>query len=79
MIKKDNSTGIFNLLIGKYTADDNEGISVCRFNAKTGRPTYLNGIEGVADPSYLCIAGNGRLVYAVNENSYDQEGAVSAL
>jgi 6-phosphogluconolactonase len=80
MIAQDKTPQMFNLLIGTYTTEDrSEGISICRFDAESGRPAYLNGIEGVANPSYLCIAGNGRLIYAVNENSYDQAGAVSAL
>lgn len=75
----NNTPSTFNLLIGTYTADHTEGISVCRFDARNGRLAYLSGIEGVANPSYLCISGDGRLVYAVNENNYDQPGAVSAL
>jgi 6-phosphogluconolactonase len=78
MTTKDN-TQMFNLLIGTYTADHNEGITVCRFDAESGRPAYLNGIKGVTNPSYLCIAEQDRFVYAVNENSYDEAGAVSAL
>jgi 6-phosphogluconolactonase len=79
MTTKHQKPCVFNLLIGTYTADHTEGISVCRFDAETGRLAYLNGVEGVSNPSYLCIAGNGRLVYAVNEESYDKAGAVSAL
>src|ERR1700712_1188788 len=70
----------FNLLIGTYTTDDNsKGISVYRFYTETGWLEYLNGIEGIANPSYLCVAGNGRNVYAVNENNHDEAGGVSAL
>jgi 6-phosphogluconolactonase len=79
MSTKDSMPKTFNLLISSYTADNNEGTTVCRFDAENGRLAYLNGIEGIADPSYLCIAANGRFVYAVNENSYDQAGGVTAL
>jgi 6-phosphogluconolactonase len=79
MIVKDNSLKMVNLLIGTYTADHDEGISVFRFDTENGRPSYLNGIKGVDNPSYMCIAQNGRLIYAVNENTYDKAGAVSAL
>jgi 6-phosphogluconolactonase len=79
MTTKHQESCVFNLLIGTYTADHSEGITVCRFDADTGRLAYLNGIEGVSNPSYLCIAGNGRLVYAVNEESYDRAGGLSAL
>jgi 6-phosphogluconolactonase len=78
MLTKDNTISTFNLLIGSYTKDHSEGISVYRFNAENGSLSYLNGIA-VANPSYLCIAGNGRLIYAVNENNHDQTGGVSAL
>jgi 6-phosphogluconolactonase len=76
---KDYTAGKCKLLIGTYTAEHSEGITVCRFDAENGRPAYLNCIEGVDNPSYLCIADGGRLVYAVNENSYDQPGGLSAL
>jgi 6-phosphogluconolactonase len=76
---RDNTVEMFNLLIGTYTEDNSKGISVYHFDAKNGRPAYISDIEGVANASYLCIKGNGRLVYAVNENSYDRAGGVSAL
>jgi 6-phosphogluconolactonase len=76
---KHNTSELHHLLIGTYTANHSEGLTVCRFDAKNGLLAYLNGMEGVDNPSYLCIAGNGRLIYTVNENSYDQAGGVSAL
>jgi 6-phosphogluconolactonase len=69
----------FNLLVGGYTDGSNKGISVYRFNAETGDITYLSAITGIANPSYLCLAGNGRFVYAVNENSPEEPGGVSAF
>jgi 6-phosphogluconolactonase len=80
MIAKNNTPETFNVLIGTYTTDNNsKGISVYRFYTETGSLAYLNSIEGIANPSYLCVAGNGRYVYAVNENSHDEAGGVSAL
>src|SRR4051812_45907249 len=75
----DNLPEAFNLLIGSYTTDQSEGISVCRFEAESGRPFYLNGIEGIDDPSYLCISEGGHFIYAVNEIGDDNHGKVSAL
>jgi 6-phosphogluconolactonase len=79
MKNEDHFPAVFDLLVGCYTADNNEGIKVYRFATGDGQLTYLNGIEGIADASYLCITANNRFVYCVNEHSYDRPGGVSAL
>lgn len=73
--KKVPST--YDLLIGTYTKGTSKGIYVYRFYTETGRLAYLNEIDGVSNPSYLCVANNNKFVYAVNENGKD--GEVSAF
>ncbi|RFZ81716.1 lactonase family protein [Mucilaginibacter terrenus] len=66
----------FDLVVGAYTKGSSKGIAVYRFYAETGRVAYLSQIDGVSNPSYLCISSNNKFVYAVNEND---EGEVSAF
>jgi 6-phosphogluconolactonase len=74
--KKTPST--FDLLIGTYTKPDkSKGIYVYRFYAETGRLAYLNEIDDVNNPSYLCVADDNKFVYAVNESG--KNGEVSAF
>jgi 6-phosphogluconolactonase len=67
------------LLIGTYTSNGSDGIYVYRFYTESGRLAYLNHSTGVDNPSYLAVSGNGKFVYAVNENSNDSKGGVSAF
>ncbi len=58
----------YNLLIGTYTnTNASKGIYVYKFDERTGKASYKNELAGVNDPSYLCVAPNGKSVYAVNE------------
>jgi len=69
------------LLIGTYTTGTNsEGIYVYRFYTESGRLAYLSRTGGGVDnPSYLCVASNGKFVYSVNEVGDDRKGSVSAF
>ncbi len=61
------SSGIFDLLIGTYTAQGkSEGIYVYRFDSQTGRASPLSVVKTV-NPSYLVPSRDNRYVYAVNE------------
>lgn len=64
------------LLIGTYTSGSSKGIYVYRFDERSGKMTYLNEIDSVANPSYLTVSVDNRFVYAVNEGA---RGAVSAF
>jgi len=67
----------FDLLIGTYTKGKSKGIYVYRFYAETGKLAYLNEIDDVSNPSYLCVTNDDKFVYAVNENG--KNGEVSAF
>jgi 6-phosphogluconolactonase len=67
----------YDLLIGTYTTGKSKGIYVYRFYAETGKLAYLNEIDGVDNPSYLCVSANNKFVYAVDE--VGKNGEVSAF
>ena len=68
----------FDLLIGTYTKGKSKGIYVYRFLCwNRAVLAYLNEIDDVNNPSYLCVAANNKFVYAVNETGKD--GEVSAF
>jgi 6-phosphogluconolactonase len=69
----------YDLLIGTYTTNGSDGIYVYRFYTESGRLAYLNRTTGVDNPSYLCVANNGKFVYSVNEVGDDRKGSVSAF
>ena len=73
--KKAPST--YDLLIGTYTKGSSKGIMVYRFYVETGRLAYLSQIEGISNPSYLCVSKDNHFVYAVNEDGKD--GGVSSF
>ena len=71
---------IYYLLVGTYTdGGANDGIYVYRFNPNKGEATFVSKTSGVQNPSWLCISKDGKFVYAVNENSGDKPGEVSAF
>jgi 6-phosphogluconolactonase len=74
---KKTAPTTYDLLIGTYTKGKSKGIYVYRFYAETGKLAYLNEIDGVDNPSYLCVAANNKFVYAVNE--IGKKGEVSAF
>jgi 6-phosphogluconolactonase len=74
---KKTAPTTFDLLIGTYTKGSSKGIYVYRFYAEKGKLAYLNEIDDVSNPSYLCVASNNKFVYAVNENG--KNGEVSSF
>jgi 6-phosphogluconolactonase len=75
--KKDKTPSTYDLLIGTYTKGKSKGILVYRFYVETGKLAYLSQIEGVSNPSYLCVSKDNHFVYAVNEDGKD--GGVSSF
>ena len=75
--KKNTSPSTYDLLIGTYTKGKSKGIYVYRFYTESGKVAYLNEIDDIQNPSYLCIAPDNKFVYAVNETGKD--GGVSAF
>jgi 6-phosphogluconolactonase len=75
--KKDKTPSTYDLLIGTYTKGKSKGILVYRFYVETGKLAYLSQIEGVSNPSYLCVSKDNHFVYSVNEDGKD--GGVSSF
>jgi 6-phosphogluconolactonase len=74
---KKTAPTTYDLLIGTYTKGKSKGIYVYRFYAESGRLAYLNEIDDVNNPSYLCLSANNKYVYAVNETG--KNGEVSSF
>jgi len=75
--KKKAGPSTYDLLIGTYTNGQSKGIYVYRFYVETGKLAYLNEIDDINNPSYLCVSANNKFVYSVNENG--KNGLVSAF
>jgi 6-phosphogluconolactonase len=71
------------LCVGTYTeGTPSEGIYLVRMDRRSGQLRRVGSVAAGANPSYLTIHPNGRLLYAVNELEKYQErpsGAVSAF
>jgi 6-phosphogluconolactonase len=67
------------MLVGTYTTGTSTGFYLYRFNARTGAAT-LAGSAATANPSYVCVSPNKKMVYAVNELGRDKgPGTVTAF
>ncbi len=70
------------LLIGTYTTGKSEGIYVYNFNTITGENILVSTAK-TANPSYLAVSANNKMVYAVTENVDSSKlglgGSVSAF
>src|SRR5580698_5082372 len=75
--QKKTAPSTYDLLIGTYTKGKSKGIYVYRFYSETGKLAYLNEIDDVSNPSYLCVTDDEKFVYAVNENG--KNGEVSSF
>ena len=62
------------LLVGTYTSGKSEGIYVYQFDTKTADNNLIS-VAKTSNPSYLAIAPNKKIVYAVNETA-DTTGSV---
>ena len=69
----------FYLFAGTYTGSGSKGIYVYRFNAQTGKATWVSNTDSATNPSYFIVSKNGNFVYAVNETSGINPGKVSAF
>lgn len=63
------------VLVGSYTNNNSNGISVYGFDKKNGILMPVSHTENINDPSYLAISKNKKNIYAVNEG----KGTVSAF
>ena len=69
----------FYLFAGTYTGSGSKGIYVYRFNAQTGKATWVSNTDSATNPSYVIVSKNGNFVYAVNETNGINPGKVSAF
>ena len=65
------------LIIGTYTNGSSKGIYTFNFNQQTGESFPLDTLE-VKNPSYLTVSRDGKMIYAVSENS-DSTAAINAI
>jgi 6-phosphogluconolactonase len=65
------------LLIGSYTKNAEQGISVYAFNNQTGTLRLVSIAKDVDNPSYIVISPDRKFVYAVNEGSNPSVSAFS--
>ncbi|RAJ00341.1 6-phosphogluconolactonase [Chitinophaga skermanii] len=65
------------MLVGSYTDNDSQGISLYNFNTQTGEATHVKTFPA-SNPSFVVATKNKAFFYAVNENG-DGKGAVSAF
>lgn len=57
------------LLVGSYSSPVEKGIHVLSFDEENGESHLVSGINGIANPSYLVPADNGKYVYCVSETN----------
>jgi 6-phosphogluconolactonase (cycloisomerase 2 family)/enamine deaminase RidA (YjgF/YER057c/UK114 family) len=69
-------TNQYQLIVGSYTQKGNPGIEVYSVNAVTGKPTLLYTKEN-QNASYLTLANEGKLMYAVTEASKEPSSVTS--
>ncbi|MFI6693067.1 lactonase family protein [Streptomyces sp. NPDC050433] len=62
--------------IGSFTSAGGRGIIAATVDADTGALTELGATDALADPSYLALAADGSVLYAVSEG---EEGAAGAF
>ena len=67
------------LWLGSYCNTSEEGIRVYRFNQQTGDYTYLTGYIGLANPSFVWVARDGRHFYAVGEEDDPESSSANAF
>jgi 6-phosphogluconolactonase len=71
------------LYVGTYTEGNRaEGIHLVRMNPRSGQLRLVRSFDGGANPSFLAVHPNGRVLYAVNEieqHNGRPSGAVSAF
>jgi 6-phosphogluconolactonase len=75
--KKENR--YYHLLVGTYTNGMSEGVYVYRFDAKTAKLSHEHTAKDVTNPSFVIVSADQQYAYAVNEQSGEKKGMVSAF
>lgn len=55
------------LLVGSYSSSAENGIHVLSFDEEKGESHLVSGMNGIANPSFLVPAYNGKRIYSVSE------------
>lgn len=63
------------LLVGSYAEPEEEGIKVYTFNESTGTSTFISGLKGISNPSYLIVSPDKKYIYAVAEDNNENASA----
>ena len=66
------------LLVGTYTSATSQGIYRTTFDPATGSLSPAELVVEVDNPSYLALAEDGRLLYAVSEGGRAKDSALNA-
>lgn len=77
------ANGVYDMIVGTYTAGKSEGLYVYRFDTRTGDATPVS-VAKTVNPSWLVVSRDKHHVYAVNELPGDngpatRHGYVSAF
>jgi 6-phosphogluconolactonase (cycloisomerase 2 family) len=76
--KTNNELDLY-LLVGSYASPTQEGVKLYRFDDATGDASYLSGLKGLKNPSYLIPSVEGSRIYTVEEASRNDSAAVNTL
>lgn len=71
--------GEYYLVIGSYSSADDEGIKVYTFDETNAEVSYVSGLKGIENPSFVYPSADGTRVYAVGENFEEAKGTANAL
>ena len=66
------------LFVGTYTGKGSKGIYWLDFNSQTGVSTLISSTDTASNPSFICVAPNGKYLYAVSEDGNKEHGHISA-
>jgi 6-phosphogluconolactonase len=81
--RRESRSGDELLYVGTYTEGNrSEGIHLVRMDTRSGELRRVGSVKAGANPSFLAIHPNGRVIYAVNEveeHNGRATGAVSAF
>jgi 6-phosphogluconolactonase len=73
-LSQGKTAKLYDLVIGTRTHGASDGIYVYRFDLETGKIVYLNHIDDIKDPTYLCVSNNKKFVYAVSDKARGSGG-----
>lgn len=72
-------SGEYYLVVGSYSGPDDEGIRVYSFDETSAEATYVGGLRGIENPSFVFPSADGLHLYAVGENFEAKKGSANSL